>query len=147
MSTVRLLVVFESPPERVWEELADLGSHPEWMGDADAVEFLTTQTTGVGTRIRVPTRIGPLRTTDVMTVVGWEEGREITVDHVGAVSGRGRFEIRPVGPGTELSWSETLTFPWWLGGRPGTWLARPILRRIWKQNLERLRRRVAASDL
>jgi hypothetical protein len=96
--------------------------------------------------MRVPTRVGPFRTTDLMTVVEWEEGSLIAVEHEGAVSGQGRFEIRPLGPGTELTWSETLTFPWWLGGSLGAWIARPILRGIWRGNLERLRRRLEVSD-
>jgi uncharacterized protein YndB with AHSA1/START domain len=143
--SIRIVVLIGAPPDRVWAELADLGSHPEWMGDAGSVEFITVQTVGVGTRMRVPTRVGPFRTTDLMTIVEWEEGRLIAVEHEGAVSGRGRFEIRPLGPGTELTWDETLRFPWWLGGPLGAWLARPVLRRIWSENLERLRRRLEVS--
>jgi uncharacterized protein YndB with AHSA1/START domain len=146
MRSISIVVLVEAPPDRVWAELADLESHPEWMGDAGSVEFATARTEGVGTRMRVPTRVGPFRTTDLMTVVEWEEGSLIAVEHEGAVSGRGRFEIRPLGPGTELTWSETLTFPWWLGGSLGAWIARPILRGIWRGNLERLRRRLEVSD-
>jgi hypothetical protein len=117
------------------------------MKDADAVNFLTEQTAGVGTQLRVPTRVGPFRTTDLMTVVEWDEGKAIAVDHQGAVSGLGRFEIRPSGEGTELLWSETLRFPWWLGGPVGAWLARPILKRVWLGNLDRLGERLAVTDL
>jgi carbon monoxide dehydrogenase subunit G len=142
---LELIVVLAAPLGRVWDELADLGSHSEWMRDAGSIEFVGGQTTGVGTRMRVPTRVGPFRTTDMMTVVEWEEGRSIAVEHLGAVSGLGRFEIRASGHGTELTWSETLRFPWWLGGRLGAFLARPILRQVWRGNLERFRRRLAVS--
>ena len=147
MHSIRMVVLIDAPPERVWAELADLGSHPEWMGDAGSVEFVTAQTEGVGTRMRVPTRVGPFRTTDLMTVIEWDERRRIGVEHVGAVSGRGRFEIRPSGSGTELTWSETLGFPWWLGGPLGAWVARPVMRRIWRGNLKELRRRLEVSGL
>ncbi|MGH8915989.1 MAG: SRPBCC family protein [Acidimicrobiia bacterium] len=139
---LRLVVVLDASPARVWAELADLRSHAEWMGDAGTVELVTDRTQGVGTQMRVPTRVGPLRVTDLMTVVEWDEGRVIGVEHMGAVSGVGRFEIRPSGSGTELTWTETLTFPWWLGARLGARVARPLLRRIWGKNLERLRHRV-----
>jgi uncharacterized protein YndB with AHSA1/START domain len=142
---VELVVILAASPERVWAELADLGSHSEWMGDAETIEFVTGQTVGVGARMRVPTRIGPFRSTDLMTVVEWEAGRSIGVEHVGAVAGVGRFELAPAGSGTELTWTEILRFPWWLGGRWGAWLARPVLRRIWRRNLERLRRRVEVN--
>jgi len=107
-----------------------------------AIEFINDRTAGVGTKMNVPTRIGPLRTTDVMTVVEWVEGRLIAVEHVGAVSGKGRFEISPSGSGTELRWSEILEFPWWLGGAVGAWLARPVLRRVWSRNLQALKERL-----
>ena len=142
---MELVVGLAASPERVWAELADLASHSEWMGDAETIEFVTGQTTGIGTRMRVPTRIGPLRSVDLMTVVEWEEGRSIGVEHVGAVAGVGRFQLRPSATGTELTWTEVLRFPWWMGGRWGAWLARPVLRRIWRRNLERLRRRVEVS--
>ena len=57
----------------VWSHLADLRSHADWMGDAEEVGFQTPQTSGVGTTMRVPTRVGPFRTTDLMTVKEWEE--------------------------------------------------------------------------
>jgi Polyketide cyclase / dehydrase and lipid transport len=136
----------DASPEMVWSELADLQSHPEWMGDAGSIQFVGEQTAGVGTEMVVPTRVGPFRTTDLMRVVGWEEGRLIEVEHVGAVSGVGSFEIQPAPEGhTELLWSETLRFPWWLAGPLGAWLARPILKQIWRGNLDRLRRRVEVT--
>lgn len=142
---IELTAWFEAPPDQVWAELADLGSHVEWMADAMAIHFLTEETTGVGAQMRVPTRIGPFRANDLMTVVEWDEGRVIAVEHIGAVSGVGRFEILPVGTGTELRWSEKLRFPRWLGGPVGAWLAGPILRRIWRGNLRRLGERLAVS--
>jgi carbon monoxide dehydrogenase subunit G len=142
---ITISIRYETPPERVWDQLADLGSHAGWMADAQSVEFVTAQREGLGTRMRVPTRIGPLRTKDLMTVVEWEPGKAIAVEHVGAVSGVGRFEIAGEGTGTRLTWSETLRFPWWLGGPVGAWLAGPVLRRVWKGNLERLGHRLLSG--
>jgi hypothetical protein len=116
------------------------------MDDAATVRFLTDQTTGVGTRIEVATRVGPLRARDLMEVVGWEEGRLIEVEHVGSVTGPGRFEIRSKGTGTEMRWQETLRFPWWMGGGLGVRIAHPILSRIWQGSLMRLKHRVEVSS-
>jgi hypothetical protein len=142
---VELTIDFDATVERVWAVLADLGSHPEWMRDAGAIRFLSEQRSGVGTSFSVPTRIGPLRTEDVMTVTEWEEGKSIAARHEGAVSGVGRFELRSHESGTELRWNEALSFPWWLGGTAGAALAKPILRRVWRRNLERLRSRVEVN--
>jgi Polyketide cyclase / dehydrase and lipid transport len=135
---ITLSTRYDTAPGRVWAELADLGSHADWMGDAVEVEFEDGPTSGLGTRMRVPTRFGPFRTSDEMTVVEWLEGRVIGVEHRGAVSGTGRFEIAPENGGTRLIWTETLSFPWWLGGPIGAWIARPIMRAMWRKNLSRL---------
>jgi hypothetical protein len=130
--------------EQVWLELADLANHDSWMKDAVAIEFLGEKKSGVGTRMRVPTRVGPLRTTDIIEVTGWVEGESINVDHKGLVSGSGRFRLEGNDP-TLIVWEETLRFPWWLGGPLAVAIARPILRAIWAGNLERFAHRVEAS--
>ena len=84
---IEVSVLIDAPLARVWAELADFASHPQWMDDAATVRFLTDRTTGLGTRIEVATRVGPLRATDVMEVVRWEEEQTIVVEHVGAVKG------------------------------------------------------------
>ena len=143
---ISLTAVFDAPLERVWAELADLASHAEWMSDAGYVEFLSESRQGVGTLIRAATEVGPIRLEDTMKVTEWEEGRRITVDHVGLVGGSGTFQIRPVDGKTELRWVETLIFPWWLGGSITAWVARLVLSRIWRGSLENLRARVELSD-
>lgn len=132
------------PQPGVWEAIADLGSHPEWMKDARSLVFVGDQRRGAGTRMKVRTKVGPLLTTDVLEVVGWEEGNSIDVAHQGLVKGRGRLSVVPDDRDTVVSWVEELTFPWWLGGRLTGWLARPILTAIWRGNLERLEQRITA---
>jgi uncharacterized protein YndB with AHSA1/START domain len=143
---IEVSVLISAPPARVWAELADFGSHPQWMDDAAAVRFLTDRTTGLGTRIEVATRVGPLRASDVMEVVRWEVERTIVVEHVGPVKGFGRFDIGPIGDGTEMRWVEDLRFPWWMGGPVGLAVARPIFRKIWRGSLMRLKTRLEITD-
>ena len=126
------------PHERVWEAIADLGSHTDWMKDAEWIVFVHDQKRGKGTRMKVETVVGPFRTIDVMEVVGWEEGRSIEVVHKGLITGHGTLQATSQGAGTLVSWSETLVFPWWLGGRITAWLAQPFLATIWRGNLRRL---------
>jgi uncharacterized protein YndB with AHSA1/START domain len=144
---IEVSVLIDAPLARVWAELADFGSHPQWMDDAATVRFLTDRTTGIGTRIEAATRVGPLRASDVMEVVRWEVERTIVVEHVGSVKGFGRFDIVPIGDGTEMRWVEDLRFPWWMGGPVGLAVAGPILQRIWRGSLMRLKGRLEISDL
>lgn len=127
------------PQESVWEALADLGSHPRWMKDAESIEFTTQSRRGIGTVMEVETRIGPLRTLDVLEVVGWKEGESIAVVHLGLVTGEGILAVHPVSErSSRVSWVEDLKFPWWLGGRLTALLAAPFLAAVWRGNLERL---------
>lgn len=122
----------------VWKALADLGSHAEWMKDAESVEFTTETRRGVGTTMRVATRVGPFRTMDVLEVTGWEEGESIDVIHRGLVTGTGTLSATRTNGSTRVSWSESLRFPWWLGGQLTALLAKPVLAAIWRGNLARL---------
>lgn len=126
------------PVTDAWDAISDLSSHTKWMRDAHSIEFETESTTGVGTRMVVDTRIGPLRTIDRMNVTEWVEGSSITVEHVGIVTGLGTLSVTEDVGGALVTWEETLRFPLWLGGAVTAWLARPILTAVWRGNLRRL---------
>jgi hypothetical protein len=134
----------EAPHALVWAAVADLASHAEWMRDAESIVFLGDQRRGKGTMMRVETVVGPFRTIDVMEVVGWDEGSSIEVAHRGLVKGRGTLAATQTGKDTLVTWEETLTFPWWLGGGVTAWLARPLLGAIWRGNLRRLEQSIEA---
>ena len=132
-----------APIEEVWADLARIESHAEWMRDAEAIEFLTEQREGVGTRIRVPTRIGPLTTVDEMEFTAWEPPNRMAIVHQGKFTGIGEIALQPSGTGTKVSWREAIRFPMIFGGPVGEFVAAPILRWFWKTNLQRLAARFA----
>jgi hypothetical protein len=136
----------DAPPAMVWAMLEPVESHVEWMADAVRITFRTEQHRGVGTQFECLTRVGPLSTTDVMTVTEWEPEQVMGIEHRGAVVGRGRFTLSPLAAHrTRFRWEEELHFPPWMGGRVGEIAARPILTRLWLGNLRRLRARVEAA--
>ena len=151
MTAISVGTVVDADAEAVWAELADLASHVEWMADAASITFVGSQRRGAGTRFDCLTRVGPLHTTDRMVVVEWVEGTTIGVRHVGLVTGEGRFTLAPIAaaptraPRTEVRWTEDLRFPWWLGGRLGAAAGRPVLRRVWRRNLAKLKARVEGA--
>jgi uncharacterized protein YndB with AHSA1/START domain len=139
--SVRIEIETEIPatPEQVWAAIEDLSTHTEWMADAERITFVSDRRAGVGTQFDCLTVVGPLRTTDRMTVTEWEPGAVMGIEHRGAVTGRGRFTLEPSPRGTRFRWSEELGFPWWMGGPIGERAGRPILVRVWRRNLDRLR--------
>ncbi len=143
MTPIKISRQLEAPRTEAWEKLSDLGSHDTWMKDADSIEFLTDRKSGVGARMRVPTRIGIFRTIDILEVVDWVDGQSIAVNHQGLVSGSGRFTLSGDGARTMMTWTETLSFPWWLGGAVTAWLAKPVLKLIWAGNLKRFANQIS----
>jgi len=132
-------VSINAPRNVVWEAVADVRRHSDWMADAAEIRLTSVQATGVGTTFECETRVGPLRTLDRMAVTDWEEGRLMGVEHRGLISGVGRFRLEDQSDGgTRFIWDEYLSFPWWLGGRTTAALARPVLALVWRQNLQRL---------
>lgn len=134
-----------APPEQVWHDVSHLAGHVEWMADAESIEFLDERTTGVGTRMRVGTRIGPFRTADIMEFTRWEEPHLMEVTHTGLFTGSGRFTLTPENGGTRFTWSEEIRFPSYFGGPIGAWCARPVLAMVWRRNLRRLAARFVSD--
>ena len=139
--TIKVSVVIDAPIQEVWDDLARLESHAEWMRDAEAIQFLTEQTEGVGTRIRVPTRVGPLTTVDEMEFTVWEPPHRMAINHQGKFSGEGEIALQDTLEGTVVTWQERVKFPLMFAGPVGEFFAAPILRWIWKTNLEALKER------
>lgn len=138
---LRVTVDIPAPRSEVWADIADVASHVEWMADAEEIRFLTDQRSGVGTRMEVLTRVGPLRTTDVMEFTAWEAPERMAIRHQGLVTGEGEFLLEETPTGTRFVWTERLHFPWYAGGRITAAIAGPILAAIWRRNLKRLVRR------
>lgn len=139
--------VINRTPQVVWSDVAEIASHVTWMQDATEIRFLTPDHQGRGTRFECDTKVGPFSLTDVMEITEWIDGERMGVRHVGLVEGTGVFTLRAHGTdSTEFSWEEDLKFPWFMGGRVGAFVSRPVLRLIWKRNLSRLKSRIERSD-
>ena len=139
MQSVSVSVDIAAPLGEVWRVAADLAGHGRWMADVESIAFDSKTRQGAGTVMRVATRVGPFRTTDLMTVTGWEPPRRISVLHHGLFTGRGEFDISPVGGATRFTWTEGIDFPWQVGGPVAAIFARPVLTWIWRRNLKRLK--------
>lgn len=152
MARITVSTTIEASPAEVWAAVEDVGSHVEWMADAEAIRFTSGTTSGVGTTFECDTRVGPLRLTDLMEITRWDAGRAMGVRHVGLVTGEGTFTLAPAGArrfrrrsATRFEWSERLVFPWWMGGPVGGIVGGRIMRLIWKRNLRRLKEIVEAD--
>jgi hypothetical protein len=140
VAIIEISTQISATPVVLWEEIRHINRHVNWMNDAAAISFLSTSTEGVGTSFTCLTKVGPFKTTDIMTITRWEEQKAMGVEHVGLVKGSGIFTITPNGNTSTITWKEQLTFPWWMLGGLGSYLASPILKIIWKKNLQNLKR-------
>ncbi len=138
MAQIRVSIEIPRPPQVVWDDVARLETHVEWMADAESIEFEGEARSGEGTVMRVLTKVGPLRTTDIIRVVRWDPPTAIAVQHEGLVTGEGEFTLVPTPAGTRFVWSETLEMPLYLGGAVGAFFAKPVLQWVWRRNLKRL---------
>jgi hypothetical protein len=144
--TIRVCTSIAAPPDRVWAAVEHIESHTEWMKDAVSITFASEQHRGVGAEFECLTRVGPLSTTDRFVVTRWEPGECMGIEHRGAVTGDADFRLAPEGDhGTRFCWEERLRFPWWLGSVIGERIGAPILRRIWRANIARLKSQVESG--
>ncbi len=158
MSDVAVSIEISASPQNVWAVVEPVENHVDWMADAVAIRFESEQERGIGTTFLCDTKIGPIRLTDRMEITEWApavdagDGRPATngamgVRHSGIVTGSGVFTIEALAGGarTRFTWSESLEFPWYLGGRIGEVVAgRIVLGPIWRRNLNKLKALVEA---
>ena len=144
MARLKVSQTIDAQPAVVWADVQDVASHVEWMEDAVAIRFTGGQRSGVGTTYECDTKVGPFRLRDLMEITVWEPGAAMGVRHVGLVSGAGIFTLRRRRGGrTRFTWTERLTFPWYLGGPVTAFASKPILKRIWRRSLRNLAARHA----
>jgi hypothetical protein len=141
-SSLQISIHIDAPSSRVWNDLADIASHIEWMDDAREITFLGSKRTGIGTSFRCTTKIWKFNLDDQILVTEWNENRRMSVQHDGIVQGNGSFILTPSGTGTDFSWEEDLLFPLALGGPAGEYMAKPVLKRVWNNNLASLKDRI-----
>ena len=142
MSRITVSIELAASPARVWEIVEPVERHIDWMADAVAIRFTNSQTRGVGTTFDCDTKVGPIKLTDRMEITEWVPEKSMGVKHVGIVTGTGVFTIDPLGNGqyTKFTWSEELTFPWWLGGPIGEVIGgNVVMKAIWRRNLKKLK--------
>ena len=139
--SINVAIEINAPIHEVWDEISNISNHPKWMSDAESIKFLGQQKEGVGTKILVLTKIGPIKLNDLMTFTKWEKNAEIEVEHEGIVTGKGSFLLEALeNKTTKFSWRETLKFPIILGGVIGEIVGSYILGRIWKKNITNLKK-------
>jgi len=138
--TIKVSTIINAPLKTVWNEVSRLENHTNWMNDAEKIDFLSENNSGMGTEMKVLTKIGPIKLYDYMTVTNWEVEKSIAVDHIGIVTGKGEFKLEEIDENnTKFNWEETLKFPIYLGGIIGEFFGAPILKLIWRKNLKNLK--------
>ena len=143
--TIRMSTEVDAPIETVWEVVADVGRQPEWMAEMSDLRMLTDPPLGVGSRGEATVTVAGISTTDPVTVSVFQPPRRYGIVHEGRISGDGLIALaaRAVGGPTIVEWEERLfppVFPY-----VGAAVMRPVLRRIFQGDLERLGTMVAAE--
>ena len=137
---IKVSTIINKPLQIVWDEVKIMENHVNWMQDAANIDFLSENNSGINTKMKVLTKVGPIKLNDVITVTRWDEMKSIGVIHEGIVTGEGIFFLSSVNEdSTKFEWVEELKFPIYLGGPIGEFFGGLLLKQIWKKNLENLK--------
>jgi carbon monoxide dehydrogenase subunit G len=141
MPSITVSTEIDATVDHVWNIVEPIETHVQWMHDAQAIRFTGEQQRGVGTKFVCDTKVGPFRLQDKMDITEWSPPHVMGVRHEGLVTGNGRFELTAIDHDrrTRFTWSETLRFPWWMGGPVGAAVGAKLLAAIWRRNLRLLR--------
>ena len=137
---IQVSTVINKPLNIVWDEVKIMENHVNWMEDAAKIDFLSDNTAGIDTKMKVLTKVGPISLNDIITVTEWVEKKSIGVIHQGIVTGKGFFYLSEINENsTKFTWDEELKFPIYLGGPIGGFFVGIVLKQIWKKNLKNLK--------
>ncbi len=142
---IRSLAVVDAALDAVWAAISDIPAQPRWMREMKAVRPMTPGPPGVGWRGEADVRIFGVGVTDPVEIVAWQPPTRFAIRHLGLFAGGGEITLRSGADGTTtiVIWNETIvppTFP-----ELGAIVARPILGRIFQDDLHRLRRLVESG--
>lgn len=134
-STVRIAATRQA----VWDVLADVEAQPEWMHDVKALRIISPGPPGLGTLAEADVRILGIGTRDLVEISAWEAPERYVIRHLGLVKGRGEILLAEdeTPDETLVTWREWLSFP--IAPHLAAAAMRPILRRIFQADIERLR--------
>jgi uncharacterized protein YndB with AHSA1/START domain len=143
---LRMLVVIDAPIETVWRVVADVPLQVEWMSEMRSLTMTPPGPVRAGTRGVASLRIFGVPMNDPVEVVEVEAPRRYAVRHEGLFKGGGLITLEPGADGstTIVRWEETLVPP--LLPELGALLQAPILRWIFQEDLNRLRRLVETGS-
>ena len=137
---IKVSTIINKPLEVVWDEVKIMKNHVNWMQDAAKIDFLSVNESGIDTKMKVLTKVGPFSLNDIITVTKWEEMNSIGVVHEGIVTGEGAFYLSENDDNsTTFEWIEELKAPYYLGGPIAEFFGGFVLKFIWKKNLMNLK--------
>ena len=137
---IEVSTTINKPIEVVWDEVKIMKNHVNWMQDAAKIDFLSLNESGIDTKMKVLTKVGPFSLNDIITVTKWEEMNSIGVVHEGIVTGEGAFYLSENDDNsTKFEWIEELKAPYYLGGPIAEFFGGFVLKFIWKKNLMNLK--------
>ena len=137
---IKVSTIINKPLEVVWDEVKIMKNHVNWMQDAAKIDFLSLNESGIDTKMKVLTKVGPFSLNDIITVTKWEEMNSIGVVHEGIVTGEGTFYLSENDDNsTKFEWIEELKAPYYLGGPIAEFFGGFVLKFIWKKNLMNLK--------
>jgi uncharacterized protein YndB with AHSA1/START domain len=130
----------------VWPYLVDWERLDRWMEEISDVRVTTSHREGVGVEASATVRIAGISTRDRIRVTRWEPPHVLEIAHLGWVRGRGLMELSPgADRRSRLLWTETLIPPWGAVGALGMRASLPLMRRVFRRDLVRLRELVEAK--
>ena len=56
---IKVSTIINKPLEVVWDEVKIMKNHVNWMQDAAKIDFLSENESGIDTKMKVLTKVGP----------------------------------------------------------------------------------------
>jgi uncharacterized membrane protein len=103
-----------APRDKVFDYVADVETHPQWVKWTKRVEITSPDRTGVGATHSMVMQVGPRKETVEEIVTEYKENQLFTRRHTRGMEMTDRLAVVSVGDATKVAWSIEYTPP--MGG-------------------------------
>jgi len=125
-------------PSRLWKLIADPAAYPRFLSGVTRCDPETKGRPRRGARYSIRLLVGAAQVGGVIEIVEFDRPHELAWVGITGIDQRGRWRLRPVPDGTEITLRLTYSVPGGLLGLVADALAAPMVRGHVKDSLEAL---------
>lgn len=146
MSRLDNVIDIKAPADQVFQYVADITTHPDWVKWTKDAEVTSSSRTGVGTTAIEVMQVGPRKENVEKLTTEYKEGEYFTRRNTSGMEMTDRLSVLAIGDTTKVAWSIDYTPPMGsMGKLMDTLFMERLFDQLMKDSLTNLKERLESA--